>query len=158
MADKIPAIRVTDPQSRDTVPETTGANRGEGSDYAAGSRSASPKEGRWQGEDQIRRGGRLTAGSRQTSDIRRPADPWTTASLFVRHAIEPGAARARSKRQRSLVASMPASRMRPVSLWNALGLTRTSTSFDACGPRHLGRVCPLKTAPTTMPSSGPTRA
>ncbi|KEQ96068.1 hypothetical protein AUEXF2481DRAFT_659731 [Aureobasidium subglaciale EXF-2481] len=45
MADKIPAIRVTDPQSRDTVPETTGANRSEGFDYAAGSRSASPKEG-----------------------------------------------------------------------------------------------------------------
>ncbi|KAH0257701.1 WD40 repeat-like protein, partial [Aureobasidium melanogenum] len=42
---EIPAIRVTDPQSRDTVPESAGPNRSEGFDYAAGSRSASPKEG-----------------------------------------------------------------------------------------------------------------
>ncbi|KAG9819126.1 WD40 repeat-like protein, partial [Aureobasidium melanogenum] len=45
MADQIPAIRVTDPQSRDTVPDSVGPNRSEGFDFAAGSRSASPKEG-----------------------------------------------------------------------------------------------------------------
>ncbi|THV75180.1 WD40 repeat-like protein [Aureobasidium pullulans] len=63
MTDTIPAIRVTDPQSRDTVPETTGPNRSEGFDYAAGSRSASPKEGRHQGEVVTEESPRLTGGA-----------------------------------------------------------------------------------------------
>lgn len=63
MTDTIPAIRVTDPQSRDTVPETTGPNRSEGFDYAAGSRSASPKEGRHQGELVTEESPRLTGGA-----------------------------------------------------------------------------------------------
>jgi hypothetical protein len=62
MADQIPAIRVTDPQSRDTVPESIGPNRTEGFDYAAGSRSASPKEGRHHGEKVTKQSPRLTGG------------------------------------------------------------------------------------------------
>lgn len=63
MTDQIPAIRVTDPQSRDTVPESIGPNRSEGIDYAAGSRSASPKEGTHKKKAVTEQNPRLTAGS-----------------------------------------------------------------------------------------------
>lgn len=92
MADQIPAIRVTDPQSRDTVPESIGANRTETFDYAAGSRSASPKEGRYLkggGGDQTKPRADRMRLRQQAINIWRSPNSWETASFAVRHVIQP---------------------------------------------------------------------
>ena len=103
MTDQIPAIRVTDPQSRDTVPENIGPNRSEGFDHAAGSRSASPKEGRHKEEEVTEAESKADRRRlrHQTINIRRTPKPWETASFAVGHFVEPR--RARRKRQRPLV-------------------------------------------------------